>query len=99
MDNLSKDEKRLIVMDTLMTQIMEDITNSNEIDMLKLMTCQQLCVGRTKLISEILGLDVENEEENFDYIESTDYSYRKFLKDKKDNESKISRTHHQTMWN
>ena len=98
-DNLTSEEKKLLIIDTLMTEVMDDMTKSTEVDMFKVMTCTQLVVERTKIISQILGLDVDKEDENFDTIEESRFSYKRFLVDMRYNKSKMSEVIHQTMWN
>lgn len=88
-DNFNEKEKKLFVLDGIMTMTFERISGGDESEGLKLMS-GVLGKKRVELICEILGYQfVSGDRELLERVENTKYGYQKFLKDMRFNQEQM----------
>jgi len=83
-DDFNEKEKQLILVDTIMTTIFIK-SKESKIDKIEELVMSSLSKKRVKIVCDILGWEEPNNDyEKIDFLEkmeTTKYSYKKFLKD------------------
>ena len=89
-DNFTENEKKLFVLDGILTMTFEKITKGDESSILDRMS-NSFSIKRVQLICEIMGYQfVMGDEELYDRIENSNYGYQKFLQDMEFNQEQMS---------
>lgn len=98
---LSEKEIDLLELDTIMSMMFDKISEvKNEIErMMLLKISSQISDKRVELCSELLESPHSDEDEFVEFVETTRYSYGKFLKDVKKNMSMVMEQERLSMLN
>jgi hypothetical protein len=88
-DNFTENEKKLFVLDGILTMTIERMKEGDESEGLKIMS-GLLGKKRVQIICEIMGYQfVSGDRELVDRVENTKYGYLKFLQDMTTNQEQI----------